>query len=74
MNLINRIQINVSKILRIIGEKQGNLHLIKRKPIQNIIIPVNIRKWFSVFSENTGLLLRTILQLSSAAPSNPVAA
>ena len=42
--------------------------------IQNIIIPVDIRKWFSVFSENTGLLLRTILQLSSAAPSNPVAA
>ena len=41
MNLINRIQINVSKMLRIIGEKQGNLHLIKRKPIQNIIIPIN---------------------------------
>ena len=41
MNLINRIQINVSKMLRIIGEKQGNLHLIKRKPIQNIIIPTN---------------------------------
>ena len=41
MNLINRIQINVSKMLRIIGEKQGNLHLIKRKSIQNIIIPTN---------------------------------
>ena len=41
MNLINRIQINVSKKLGIIREKAGNLHLIKRKSIEQINIPTN---------------------------------
>ena len=41
MNLINKIQIKVSKMLGIIREKQGNLHLIKRKSIEQINIPTN---------------------------------
>ena len=41
MNLINKIQINVSKKLGIIREKAGNLHLIKRKSVEQINIPTN---------------------------------